>query len=294
MAGKEFPDLDITVRGAISIARRLQDPLAELVKTDPKSIGVGQYQHDVNQTQLRKCLDRVVESCVNHVGVDLNMASVPLLSHVAGIGPKLAESIVEYRNANGRFSSRKQLTKVPKLGKKVFEQAAGFLRIRGGDEPLDNSAVHPESYPVVSRMAKKLGADTKSLVGNATLSQKLRPDEFVDEQFGIPTIVDIISELAKPGRDPRSEFKVVKFDDTVNSMEDLKPGLVLEGVITNVTHFGAFVDIGVHQDGLIHISQLANEYVKDPNEVVAVGDLVKVKVLEIDIPRKRISVTRKF
>ncbi len=294
LAGKEFPDLDITVRGAISIARRLQDPLAELVKTDPKSIGVGQYQHDVNQTQLRKCLDRVVESCVNHVGVDLNMASVPLLSHVAGIGPKLAESIVEYRNANGRFSSRKQLTKVPKLGKKVFEQAAGFLRIRGGDEPLDNSAVHPESYPVVSRMARKLGADTKSLVGNATLSQKLRPDDFVDDQFGIPTIVDIISELAKPGRDPRSEFKVVKFDDTVNSMDDLKPGLVLEGVITNVTHFGAFVDIGVHQDGLIHISQLSNEYVKDPNEVVAVGDLVKVKVLEVDIPRKRISVTRKF
>lgn len=294
LAGKEFPDLDITVRGAISIARRLQDPLAELVKTDPKSIGVGQYQHDVNQTQLRKCLDRVVESCVNHVGVDLNMASVPLLSHVAGIGPKLAESIVEYRNANGRFVNRKQLTKVPKLGKKVFEQAAGFLRIRGGDEPLDNSAVHPESYSVVTRMAKQLGADTKSLVGNATLSQKLRPEDFVDDRFGTPTIVDIIAELAKPGRDPRSEFKVVKFDDKINSIDDLKPGLVLEGVITNVTHFGAFVDIGVHQDGLIHVSQLANEYVKDPNDFVAVGDLVKVKVLEIDIPRKRISVTRKF
>jgi protein Tex len=294
LAGKEFPDLDITVRGAISIARRLQDPLAELVKSDPKSIGVGQYQHDVNQVQLRKCLDRIVESCVNQVGVDLNMASVPLLSRVAGIGPKLAENIVEYRNANGSFSSRKELTQVPKLGKKVFEQAAGFLRIRGGEEPLDNSAVHPESYALVARMAKKLGSDTRSLVGNATLSQKLRPEEFVDERFGIPTVVDIISELAKPGRDPRSEFRVVKFDDQINCMEDLKPGLVLEGVITNVTHFGAFVDIGVHQDGLIHISQLANTFVKDPNEVVAVGDLVKVKVLEVDIPRKRISVTRKF
>lgn len=294
LAGKEFPDLDITVRGAISIARRLQDPLAELVKTDPKSIGVGQYQHDVNQSQLRKCLDRTVESCVNHVGVDLNMASVPLLSHVAGIGPKLAENIVDFRNTNGRFTNRKQLTKVPKLGKKAFEQAVGFLRIRGGDVPLDNSAVHPECYPLVSRMAKQLGADSKSLVGNATLSQKLKPEDFVDEKFGIPTIVDIIAELGKPGRDPRSEFRVVNFDDKVNSMEDLKPGLVLEGVITNVTHFGAFIDIGVHQDGLIHISQLADTFVSDPNEVVSVGDVVKVKVLEIDMPRKRISVTRKF
>lgn len=294
LAGKEFPDLDITVRGAISIARRLQDPLAELVKTDPKSIGVGQYQHDVNQRQLRKCLDRVVESCVNNVGVDLNMASVPLLSHVAGIGPKLAENIVEYRNANGRFSNRKELTKVPKLGKKAFEQAAGFLRIRGGDEPLDNSAVHPESYPIVSRMANKLGADPKSLVGSASLSQKLKAEEFVDGRFGIPTIVDIIEELAKPGRDPRSEFRAVKFDETVNSMEDLKPGMVLEGVITNVTHFGAFIDIGVHQDGLIHISQLADTYVKDPGDIVSLGDVVRVKVLEIDMPRKRISVTRKF
>lgn len=294
LAAKEFPDLDVTVRGAISIARRLQDPLAELVKSDPKSIGVGQYQHDVNQTQLRKCLDRVVESCVNSVGVDLNMASVPLLSYVAGIGPKLAESIVEYRNSNGGFKNRKQLAKVPKLGKKAFEQAAGFLRIRSGDEPLDNSAVHPESYPIVSRMAKKLQTDAKALVGNATLSQKLRADEFVDGQFGMPTIVDIIAELGKPGRDPRSEFRAVQFDDNVNSMEDLKPGMVLEGVITNVTHFGAFIDIGVHQDALIHISQLANTFVKDPNEVVAVGDVSKVRVLEIDLPRKRISVTRKF
>ncbi|MFG0255128.1 MAG: Tex family protein, partial [Rhodopirellula sp. JB053] len=221
LAGKEFPDLDVTVRGAISIARRLQDPLAELVKTDPKSIGVGQYQHDVNQTQLRKCLDRTVESCVNRVGVDLNMASVPLLAHVAGIGPKLAENIVLYRDANGRFESRLELMKVPKLGKKAFEQAAGFLRIRGGREPLDNSAVHPESYPVVSRMAKELSADTKTLVGNSTLSQKLKAEKFVDDRFGLPTIQDIISELAKPGRDPRSEFKVAHFDSSVNSMEDL-------------------------------------------------------------------------
>lgn len=294
LAAKEFPDLDVTVRGAISIARRLQDPLAELVKSDPKSIGVGQYQHDVNQSQLRKCLDRVVESCVNSVGVDLNMASVQLLSYVAGIGPKLAENIVEYRNSNGGFKSRTQLAKVPKLGKKAFEQSAGFLRIRGGLEPLDNSAVHPESYPIVGRMAKHLQVDSQALVGNATLSQKLRAEDFVDGQFGMPTIRDIIAELAKPGRDPRSQFRAVQFDDTVNSMEDLKPGMVLEGVITNVTHFGAFIDIGVHQDALIHISQLANTFVKDPNEVAAVGDVTKVRVLEIDLPRKRISVTRKF
>jgi uncharacterized protein len=293
-AGKEFPNLDITVRGAISIARRLQDPLAELVKTDPKSIGVGQYQHDVNQSLLRKCLDRVVESCVNQVGVDLNMASAPLLARVAGIGTKLAEAIVDYRDEHGRFTNRRQLTQVPKLGKKAFEQSAGFLRIRGGDEPLDNSAVHPESYPVVSRMARRLGTDTKALVGNPTLSQKLKPDEFVDSQFGIPTIVDIIQELAKPGRDPRREFRVATFDDSVNCLEDLKSGMVLEGVITNVTHFGAFIDIGVHHDALIHISQLANTFVNDPHEVVAVGDVLQVKVLEVDIPRQRISVTRKF
>lgn len=294
LAGKEFPDLDITVRGAISIARRLQDPLAELVKADPKSIGVGQYQHDVNQTLLRKCLDRVVESCVNRVGVDLNTASVPLLSHVAGIGPKLAAGIVEYRDFNGRFTDRKQLTKVPKLGKKAFEQAAGFLRIREGSQPLDNSAVHPECYPIVDRMAKTLGANTKALVGNATLSSKLKPEDYVDGPHGIPTIIDIITELGKPGRDPRSEFRAVQFDDSVSCIEDLKPGLILEGVITNVTHFGAFIDLGVHQDGLIHISQLSDQYVSDPSDIVAVGDVVKVKVLDVDIPRKRISVTRKF
>ncbi len=294
LAAQEFPDLDITVRGAISIARRLQDPLAELVKSDPKSIGVGQYQHDVNQAQLRKCLDRVVESCVNQVGVDLNMASVPLLAYVAGIGPRLAENIVEHRNSNGRFTNRQQLTSVTKLGKKAFQQAAGFLRIRGGDQPLDNSAVHPESYSIVDRMAKQLQTNAKSLVGNATLSSKLNPEDYVNDQFGLPTIIDIVSELAKPGRDPRSEFRMVKFSESVNSMTDLKPSMILEGVITNVTHFGAFTDIGVHQDALIHISQLSNEFVSDPNEIVAVGDVVRVKVLEIDIPRKRISLTRKF
>ncbi len=294
LAGKEFPDLDITVRGAISIARRLQDPLAELVKSDPKSIGVGQYQHDVNQSKLRKCLDRTVESCVNQVGVDLNMASVPLLSHVAGIGPKLAENIVEYRDANGRFRNRGELTKVAKLGKKAFEQAAGFLRIRGGDQPLDASAVHPESYSVVSAMAKRLGTETTSLVGNSTLSQKIQPQDFVNDRLGVPTITDIINELGKPGRDPRSEFRAVKFDDKVNEMKDLKVGMVLEGVITNVTHFGAFIDLGVHQDGLIHISQLADKYVSDPSEVIAVGDVVKVKVMDIDMSRKRIAVTRKL
>jgi uncharacterized protein len=294
LAVKEFPDLDITVRGAISIARRLQDPLAELVKTDPKSIGVGQYQHDVNQTKLRKCLDRIVQSCVNNVGVDLNTASAPLLSYVAGIGPKLAENIVDYRNSNGRFTDRKQLTAVTKLGKKAFEQAAGFLRIRGGSQPLDNSAVHPESYPVVARMAKQLNSNLAKIVGNPSVVEQLNATDFVDEKFGIPTIEDIISELAKPGRDPRSEFQVVKFNDQVNHLDDLRPNMVLEGVITNVTHFGAFIDLGVHQDALIHISQLSNEFVSDPNDVVSVGDVVKVKVLEVDIPRKRISVTRKL
>ncbi len=294
LAAREYPDLDLTVRGAISIAHRLQDPLAELVKADPKSIGVGQYQHDVNQKLLRKRLDREVESCVTSVGVDLNMASASLLSHVAGIGPKLAENIVQYRDENGRFETRSQLLKVPKLGSKAFEQAAGFLRIRDGKQPLDNSAVHPESYAVVERMALHLNADTKSLVGNAALSQKLSPRDFVDDRFGLPTVMDILQELAKPGRDPRSEFRVVQFSESVHSMNDIKPGMVLEGSVTNVTHFGAFIDIGVHQDALIHISQLADVYVKDPSEIVAVGDILRVKVLEVDIDRKRIAVTRKF
>lgn len=294
LAAKEYPQLDVTVRGAISIAHRLQDPLSELVKTDPKSIGVGQYQHDVNQTQLRKCLEREVESCVNKVGVDLNTASAALLSYVSGIGPKLAENIVQFRNENGPFRKRQQLTKVPKLGAKAFEQSAGFLRIRNGDQPLDNSAVHPESYGVVEKMATKLGIPSEAIVGNATLVQKLTPQEFVNAQFGLPTVMDILEELSKPGRDPRKEFYAVKFSENANSIEDLKVGMVLEGVVTNVTHFGAFVDIGVHQDGLIHISQLSNTFVKDPNEIVSVGNVVKVKVLEVDANRKRISLTRKF
>lgn len=293
IAAHEYPDLDVTVRGAISIAHRLQDPLAELVKIDPKSIGVGQYQHDVNQTLLRRSLDREVESCVNSVGADLNMASVSLLSHVAGIGPKLAEGIVGYRDAHGRFSTRKQLLKVPKLGQKAFEQAAGFLRVQEGTEPLDNSAVHPESYQVVERMASSLSVPTSELVGNANLVNRLNPQEFVEGRIGLPTVRDIIAELAKPGRDPRDQFQAVQFDENVNELEDLRPGMVLEGVITNVTRFGAFVDIGVHQDALIHISQLADRYVEDPADIVSVGDVCRVKVLEVDPQRKRISVSRK-
>jgi uncharacterized protein len=297
LAAKEYPNLDVTVRGAISIAHRLQDPLAELVKSDPKSIGVGQYQHDVNQNQLKKCLEREVESCVNSVGVDLNMASASLLSYVSGIGPKLAEQIVRYRDSTGRFNNRKQLLKVPKLGAKAFEQAAGFLRIADGDQPLDNSAVHPESYVIVEKMAQRLGVTSSVLVGNASLSKKLKPQEFVGETpqgtFGLPTVMDIIEELAKPGRDPRKEFRSVQFSELVQSIEDLKPSMILEGIITNVTHFGAFVDIGVHHDALVHISQLSNVFVKDPNEVVAVGSVVRVKVLEIDVDRKRISATMK-
>jgi protein Tex len=292
-AAREYPDLDVTVRGAISIAHRLQDPLAELVKIDPKSIGVGQYQHDVNQTRLRECLDREVQSCVNSVGVDVNMASAPLLSYVAGIGPKLAQRIVEYRDAHGRFERREQLCKVPKLGQKAFEQAAGFLRIRDGQQPLDNSAVHPESYYVVERMAAHLGVATKQLVGNAALAAKLNAPDFVDAQVGLPTIQDILAELAKPGRDPRSEFKAAKFTEGVHELEDLKEGMILEGMVTNVTRFGAFVDLGVHQDGLIHISQLSNTFVKDPSEVIAVGDVVRVKVLEVDRDRRRIALSRK-
>jgi uncharacterized protein len=293
LAGREYPDLDLTVRGAISIAHRLQDPLAELVKIDPKSIGVGQYQHDVNQTRLRKCLDREVESCVNSVGVDVNLASAPLLSYVAGIGPKLAERIVEHRDARGRFDSREQLGEVPKLGRKAYEQAAGFLRIRDGRQPLDNSAVHPESYYVVERMAARLGVSAKQLVGNAGLAAKLNAEDFVDDRVGLPTVQDILAELAKPGRDPRSEFKVAQFSEGVNELQDLKEGMILEGAVTNVTRFGAFVDVGVHQDGLIHISQLADRFVQDPSDVVSVGDVVRVKVLEVDLDRRRIALSRK-
>ncbi|MBP90858.1 MAG: RNA-binding transcriptional accessory protein [Planctomycetaceae bacterium] len=293
LAAREYPNLDVTVRGAICIAHRLQDPLAELVKIDPKSIGVGQYQHDVNQTLLLRCLEREVQSCVNSIGVDLNMASSSLLAHVAGIGPKLAGRIVEHRDGQGQFDSRKRLLDVPKLGRKVFEQAAGFLRIRDGRQALDNSAVHPESYRVVEKMATKLGVATSQLVGNATLVAKLDAQEFVDEQCGLPTVQDILAELAKPGRDPRSEFKVARFAEGVNDLKDLSEGMILEGVITNVTKFGAFVDLGVHQDGLIHISELANEYVQNPSDVVSVGDVVRVKVLEIDLQRRRIAASRK-
>ncbi len=293
LASAEYPDLDLTIRGAISIAHRLQDPLAELVKLDPRAVGVGQYQHDVNQTQLKQSLDREVESCVNSVGVDLNMASASLLSHVAGIGKTIAQNIVKYRDEKGRFKNRKELMKVPKLGAKAFEQAAGFLRIRDGVEPLDNSAVHPESYAVVSKIAAKLGVPMHQLVGNQTLLSGLKAADFIAEDAGEFTVRDIIDELASPGRDPRSEFKAVKFDDNVQEVSDLAPGMRLEGVVTNVTHFGAFVDIGVHQDGLIHISQLADHFVKDPTQEVSVGDIVKVTVMEIDEQRKRISLSRK-
>jgi uncharacterized protein len=292
-AGAEFPDLDVTVRGAISIARRLQDPLAELVKIDPKSIGVGQYQHDVNQAKLRKMLDREVQSCVNLVGVDLNTASVQLLSYVSGIGPKMAESIRRYRDAQGAFPSRESLLSVPRLGNKVFQQAAGFLRVRGGRQPLDNSAVHPESYYVVEKMARAAAATPEALVGNTAAVRKLDPRQFVDERVGLPTIADIIAELEKPGRDPRQEFRVPQFAEGVHEITDLSEGMILEGVVTNVTRFGAFVDVGVHQDGLVHVSELDRRFVKDPAEVVAVGNIIRVKVLQVDLQRRRIALSRK-
>ncbi len=292
-AVEEYPDLDVTVRGAISIAHRLQDPLAELVKINPQSIGVGQYQHDVDQSLLQKALDREVQSCVNSVGVDLNMASPSLLAYVAGIGNTLARKIVDYRNQNGRFQTREQLLKVPRLGQKAFQQAAGFLRIRNGQQPLDNSAVHPEQYPLVKVMATRLQVPVTSLVGNESLVKQLSPADFLQTGVGEFTVRDVIAELARPGRDPRSQFKAVTFSDTVHDMADLSPGMKLEGVVTNVTRFGAFVDIGVHQDGLIHISQLADRFIQDPSEEVAVGDIVKVTVLEVDAARKRISLSRK-
>jgi uncharacterized protein len=291
VAREEFPDLDLTVRGAISIARRLQDPLAELVKVDPKSIGVGQYQHDVFQPLLAKKLDEVVESCVNQVGVELNTASAPLLSRVAGIGPTLAKRIVMHRDARGAFKSRKDLREVPGLGPKTFEQCAGFLRLHDGEHPLDASAVHPERYPVVEQMAKDLGAELAKLVGDPNLVGRIEWKRYVSGDLGEPTLRDIIDELKKPGRDPRESFEPPKFRDDVRTLEDLKPGMALEGVVTNVTAFGAFVDIGVHQDGLVHISQLSDRFVKDPNEVVKPGDKLHVRVLEVDLARKRISLT---
>ena len=293
-AANEFPNLDVSLRGAVSIARRLQDPLAELVKIEPKAIGVGQYQHDVNQTQLARKLDAVVEDCVNAVGVDLNTASAPLLARVAGMTKTLAQNIVEYRDENGRFESRAELKKVPRLGPKAFEQCAGFMRIAGGKNPLDASGVHPEAYPVVEKILQATVQSIQDLMGNTGVVRQLDAKQFIDEQFGLPTVQDIFKELEKPGRDPRGEFKTAVFAEGVEEITDLKPGMVLEGTVTNVTNFGAFVDIGVHQDGLVHISSLSDKFVEDPHQVVKTGDIVKVKVLEVDVPRKRVALTMRL
>ncbi|GGV06320.1 RNA-binding transcriptional accessory protein [Streptomyces litmocidini] len=290
-ASQELPDLDVSLRGAVSIARRLQDPLAELVKIDPKSIGVGQYQHDLAEVKLSRSLDAVVEDCVNGVGVDVNTASAPLLSRVSGISSGLAENIVAHRDAHGPFRSRKALKDVARLGPKAYEQCAGFLRIRGGDDPLDASAVHPEAYPVVRRMVKATGGEVAALIGDTGTLRSLRADDFVDETFGLPTVTDILRELEKPGRDPRPAFRTATFKEGVEKIGDLAPGMVLEGVVTNVAAFGAFVDVGVHQDGLVHVSAMSKTFVKDPRDVVKPGDVVKVKVVDVDIPRKRISLT---
>ncbi|MGP3982353.1 Tex family protein [Streptomyces sp. KR80] len=290
-ASQELPGLDVSLRGAVSIARRLQDPLAELVKIDPKSIGVGQYQHDLSEVKLSRSLDAVVEDCVNGVGVDVNTASAPLLGRVSGIGAGLAENIVAHRDANGPFCSRKELKNVARLGPKAYEQCAGFLRIRGGDDPLDASSVHPEAYPVVRRIADSTGGEVKTLIGNTAVLRGLKPLDFVDESFGLPTVTDILKELEKPGRDPRPAFKTAVFKEGVEKIGDLAPGMILEGVVTNVAAFGAFVDVGVHQDGLVHVSAMSKTFVKDPRDVVKPGDIVRVKVLDVDIPRKRISLT---
>ncbi|TXJ03134.1 MAG: RNA-binding transcriptional accessory protein [Aquabacterium sp.] len=293
-ASKELPDLDVSLRGAVSIARRLQDPLAELVKIDPKSIGVGQYQHDVNQSELARTLDAVVEDCVNSVGVDLNTASAPLLAQVSGLSTAVANSIVRWRDANGAFRNRKQLMDVAGLGAKTFEQAAGFLRIRDGDNPLDVTGVHPETYPVVEKMLKTTGKPIGELMGKSDVLRSLKPELFADDKFGVITVKDILGELEKPGRDPRPDFKVARFNDDVEDIKDLKEGMVLEGTVSNVAQFGAFVDLGVHQDGLVHVSQLSNKFVTDAREVVKTGDIVKVKVLEVDLSRQRISLTMKL
>ncbi len=290
-ASEELPELDVTLRGAVSIARRLQDPLAELVKIDPKAIGVGQYQHDLGESKLARSLDAVVEDCVNAVGVDANTASAPLLARVSGIGSGLAQSIVQHRDANGPFKSRKALKEVPRLGPKAFEQCAGFLRISNGDDPLDASGVHPESYPVVRRILAATKSDIKALIGNAEILRQVKPQGFVDDSFGLPTVTDILRELEKPGRDPRPTFKAAVFKEGVETLKDLKPGMILEGAVTNVAAFGAFVDIGVHQDGLVHISAMSKTFIKDPREVVKSGDIVKVKVLQVEVARKRISLT---
>jgi protein Tex len=293
-ASKELPSMDVTLRGAVSIARRLQDPLAELVKIDPKSIGVGQYQHDVNQTQLSRTLDAVVEDCVNAVGVDVNLASAKLLERVSGLNETLAQNIVAHRDQNGPFGSRQDLLKVTRLGPKAFEQCAGFLRVRDGADPLDSSGVHPEAYPLVRRILKHLKSEIHAVIGDASKLRSIQPEQFADETFGVPTVTDILKELEKPGRDPRPEFKTASFKEGVEEMKDLQPGMLLEGVVTNVANFGAFVDIGVHQDGLVHVSALADRFIKDPREVVKPGDIVKVKVLEVDLKRKRIALTMRL
>jgi uncharacterized protein len=294
LAAKEFPKLDVSYRGSVSIARRLQDPLAELVKIEPKAIGVGQYQHDVNQVQLNKALSDTVEDCVNSVGVDVNTASAALLKYVAGISDSVAEEIIHHRNEKGRFENRKQLLNVKRLGDKMFQQCAGFLRIRNGDEPLDQSAVHPEAYPLVENMLNSLNCSIQNLIGDSQKLSRLNPTEFANDEFGIETIKDVISELKKPGRDPRGEFKTATFNDSVHEISDLTEGMILEGVVTNVTAFGAFVDIGVHQDGLVHISQLSNSFVKDPADVVKAGQVLKVKVMDFDVARKRISLSARL
>ena len=293
-AAQELPSLDVTLRGAVSIARRLQDPLAELVKIDPKSIGVGQYQHDIMEHKLSRALDAVVEDCVNAVGVDVNTASVPLLARVSGVGPSLAEQIVNFRDANGPFKKRMALKDVPRLGPKAFEQCAGFLRIQDGEDPLDRSGVHPESYPVVRRILEQTKKDIRALIGDATTLRGLQPKQFADEVFGLPTVTDIIKELEKPGRDPRPAFKTATFMEGVETIGQLRPAMILEGVVTNVAAFGAFVDIGVHQDGLVHVSALSKNFVKDPREIVKPGDVVRVKVMEVDVPRKRISLSMRL
>ena len=291
IAAEEFPEMDVSLRSAVSIGRRLQDPLAELVKVDPKSIGVGQYQHDVNQTALAQMLDAVVEDAVNSVGVDVNTASAPLLERVAGLSGTVAKNIVAYRDEHGSFTTRKELGKVPRLGPKAFEQAAGFLRIQGGTDPLDASAVHPEAYPVVERIASVTGLDTTQLIGNTAVLTKLAPADFADDTFGVPTVTDIIAELDKPGRDPRPEFKTATFKEGVNEVKDLKPGMILEGTVTNVAAFGAFVDVGVHQDGLVHVSAMSDRFVSDPHDVVRSGQVVKVKVMDVDVARNRIGLS---
>ncbi|QDE41247.1 RNA-binding transcriptional accessory protein [Luteibacter pinisoli] len=294
LASKEFPELDVSIRGAVSIARRLQDPLAELVKIEPKAIGVGQYQHDVNQVKLARALDARVEDCVNAVGVDVNTASAPLLARVAGLSSSVAENVVKHRDANGPFGSRKELLKVPRLGDKAFEQCAGFLRITGGSNPLDASSVHPEAYPVVERILKQCGREVKQIIGDTAFLRGLKADDFTDASFGVPTVRDILKELEKPGRDPRPEFVAPSFAEGVEDLKDLKVGMVLEGRVTNVAAFGAFVDIGVHQDGLVHVSALSHTFVKHPRDAVKAGDIVKVKVMEVDLPRKRIALSMRL